>query len=699
MDDNGNGDGLLNYSEENNASNSSTATVTSNLNETSGQQGGNNSSSNGGKKGGAGKIIGIIVGIVAVVAVVVCGVMAFSGKWFGSKLFASEGKRFVQLATKDQKFLQVLKSADTTSQLNTDLEIKFDELLKAFGESEDVGNLLFSSKEVKDGNDFSLVATLAMEGMEDANIELQVARTGDIVGINMPDITDRFVAVDVSDIDGLMKNLEKLGILTYSYDFDGIENSDEERENSVDYEKIQSEFKKLIEKYVDVLAKNIDDYIEKTPNVNLKVGDYSEKTTEYVFKVNGKNVVELFLILEKELLKNEEDIEKLVEIGMIEDAEAFSDMLEEDIANNEEVVKSSDFLNATEEVLTIKLYEKDGKNLGTILDVDGIQFGFYVFEESNNNYEFIFQMKAEDAEFDVNWAMTQTGNIKNGSLGFTYVDSGNEIKATVCELKIEELAKATEELIKIDKNSALILNTATEDELEEFYNEVMNNLDKLMPTLPTDDNGDSLIPLPTDDDVWDSIGKPTESGDDDFNSTGKNNNKAGDKINISGGYLKAAQSLYNKIEPDMTRAQIVAAIGEPTKTSSYIADTESLRYIADDENDTTLLTVSLSNDKVTTIEISVSSSNYRKIYLSQELNADIDDLNTVVDKVEDDMTIEEVENILGKNYFQSSKSDHGTTRYTWYDKNDSSVTISTRENTKDGTTKELVTYVGTIFEL
>ena len=213
------------------------------------------------------KLIGIIVGIVVVVAVIVCAVFAFSKN---SSVFASKGKKFVKLATSDQKFLQVLKNDKGTSQVNTDLEIKFDELMKAFDyEDQDVGNLLFNSKEIKKGDDYSLNASLSMENIDDAKIELQVAKTGNLVGVNLPNITNKFLAIDTSDIDGLIENLKDLGLLDESFT-----NEIAEDETS---EEMQKELKKLVDKYLDVLGENISDYVEKTSNVNVEIGNYSEK--------------------------------------------------------------------------------------------------------------------------------------------------------------------------------------------------------------------------------------------------------------------------------------------------------------------------------------------------------------------------------------------------------------------------------------
>ena len=110
MDNNENGNGLLEFSNETTTTNSDNGTNSNNVEDTPNQNVSNTTDSNGSKKGGAGKVIAIIIGIVVVVGLITWGVFAFSNKGlFGSKVFASKGQRFMQLATTDQKFLSVFE--------------------------------------------------------------------------------------------------------------------------------------------------------------------------------------------------------------------------------------------------------------------------------------------------------------------------------------------------------------------------------------------------------------------------------------------------------------------------------------------------------------------------------------------------------------------------------------------------------------
>ena len=103
-----------------------------------------------------------------------------------------------------------------------------------------------------------------------------------------------------------------------------------------------------------------------------------------------------------------------------------------------------------------------------------------VIKESKNDYQFIFQIKSEDIEFAIDWTMQANGSVKEGSLSFSYDDGTNKISSKICDLKIESLTKATDDLIEVNKDNSLILNTATEDDIEDFANDVTSNVQGIM---------------------------------------------------------------------------------------------------------------------------------------------------------------------------------------------------------------------------
>ena len=55
-----------------------------------------------------------------------------------------------------------------------------------------------------------------------------------------------------------------------------------------------------------------------------------------------------------------------------------------------------------------------------------------------------------------------------------------EHELTLCEIKVEELSNTKDEMIKIDKDDILLLNDATEGDLEEYANDVVKNVEELM---------------------------------------------------------------------------------------------------------------------------------------------------------------------------------------------------------------------------
>lgn len=97
-----------------------------------------------------------------------------------------------------------------------------------------------------------------------------------------------------------------------------------------------------------------------------------------------------------------------------------------------------------------------------------------------------------------------------------------------------------------------------------------------------------------------------------------------------------------------------------------------------------LLTVNLNEEnRVDQVAIEIYSRSYDNIYLSKEINPAISDLNLLVGKIKEDMTLKEVEAILGKGYFESEKrclyTDEIRITYTWYDIKENRLEIDFEE--------------------
>ena len=122
------------------------------------------------------KIIAItvvtLILIVFVLGLIVC---ATSNTLFGFTLFANKGQRFLKLLTTDQKVLDLIDTDIDNSQINSELKIDVDNIMKEIGNDDTkFGLFKLDGKEIlKDGN-FSATYNASLEGLDNAEIELQV---------------------------------------------------------------------------------------------------------------------------------------------------------------------------------------------------------------------------------------------------------------------------------------------------------------------------------------------------------------------------------------------------------------------------------------------------------------------------------------------------------------------------------------------
>lgn len=501
-----------------------------------------------------GKSATIIIVAIVILAVSVFGVFAFSN--IGSKLFASKSERFFQLATVDQKLLSLLEADNNKAQVNTELEIEVDKILKDFEiDTVELGSFLIETKNIVKEEDYSNVTTVKLDEIDGAKLDIQVVKTGDLIGVHIPEITEKFIAVDIGDFEGLMENLDKLGLELDNDEFD-IESK---IENLEILEEQQRELIKLLEKYVKVMQPILDDFIEVEKDVEIKVDNKTEKATEHKLTINEKTFVKVGKAIIETLLNNQKDIDKLVELGVLpkDEKEDFIEELEFLLGNINEAIQEESYEGAMNDIneIVIKLYEKNDKNIATVFEIDDIEIGLYVFEKQND-YDLILRGAAEDAEILLILQSDTKGNETTNELVFAVKSDGERHEATLCKTKTEKLDKAEDEMIKIKKSDVLLLNVATEEELENYVTEISGNVEEFINKFSFgefEDYNQDMSTFPAEEIIDEQI----------------YDNSIGNNVNISNGKLAEAQRMYNKIKLGMSKADVISAIGQPTNSMEF----------------------------------------------------------------------------------------------------------------------------------
>ncbi len=403
--------------------------------------------------------------IITFSIVIIILVITGAGAIFGN----STGKKFVNLLTKNQKIVEVLNTDDRNSQVNSKIKIDIDNIFKSFGgQATGLGVLKIDTVDIVKNDDYSVSSVVSLDSLKDNNIEFQIVKTDNIVGLNIPQLTEKFIGVDIEDIDGLINNLKKIGLI----------DADVKKEK---YDKNQrDELREILEKYLDVISKNIGDFIEKESNVEVFANGKTDEAKEYKFILNGESLVKIGVIVEKELLKSKSDIKKLVEFGFIDNADEFIEKLKENIEYNEKVIKEQDYNSIYDGEIIIKVYEKDRKNIATVLEFNNMTLGFYVFENSKDNYELVLMATSGSNEIVLSWTMEKNNVITNSNINLKMNYDGKTYDVKLCDIEVKELRSIKDEIITISKDNVLLLNSATKKDLEEFYEDVKDNLEEFL---------------------------------------------------------------------------------------------------------------------------------------------------------------------------------------------------------------------------
>lgn len=670
----------------------------------------------------------IVISIFVVIAVIAGAVT------LGMILFKSEEKKAVESITEKQAIVKMgeeifdnaEKLAKKYEQINTTVEIDVNELAETFGE--DIGEellLAFKLENATKKDDVS--GKVGIEINKDSLATIEFAKTDEIYGIRIKGTNEKFIAIENKD---LQKMFEKFDIP----DADMMPNK---ILTSKDFEKVKkADYEKILNKYLDTVAKSLEGKVTTENNVELKIGDSELKTKKRTIKLTEKAAADMLMAILEELKDDEKnvklvmnDVKSVLELMEdngypVEDMYGITskdlpepkDIMEEIKSAYEEYKELYDEteFDDKEEALTISTYEYKGQTIATEFSVETGEK--LVFKSFNGKDEFIISLEAfeddealgafrlegkkDDKEIDVEFVIESDENydgkleevvkvVADGKKDGDNWEADIFIEADGMKVKLfkikQEFIKKADNFIKLDKKNALIVNNASKEDIEEYVEECSENAEEMMeelmekfPFLVQSGNVSTTPSYDYDDYDYDY--------DYDYSVPVYNyNNNVEQKI----GLLSQAQAMYNKIDMDDTKAEVIQKLGNPDDTRKYDTS-EFLTWNLDSNEYVELIEVHLYNGKVSEKNINLRSSEYDGILLGKELGTQLEDLDIAVLKVKEGMTLAEVKTILGNSCFESSKNEFGQTEYRWHDKKELHVDITFDENEK-------VLYVGFVW--
>lgn len=566
--------------------------------------------------------------ILAIVIVAIILISQIAIILVNAGVFNNYGEKFISLLTEKQYFCSMVKKNLDNFSGDGEKKYKFSlqnstltKVQKFLGISK--YKLLNGSVEVE-GTVVTEDKNYDVKMSLNNSVNSEIIQNGNKLAVSMPKLYKKYIVVENANME---RDIKKI------LDITSDENS-------------KQQISRIKKKYEKLLASSIKDDIEIEKDKNIELNGNSYSTTKYELDLDSKKLTEITKKLLKELKDDEETlnfISKKIN-GCNKLKSEYSNMKLEGNITSEDIKKEieniSNNLKIDENIeLEIKAYEYQKENIRTELEL----------KQKDSEYSFILETQP------TNEKQTSTLTIKKGNetLHIQYdgtlekeLYNGNVTlnkNSALGKMNITMYKTPTRSVRKIDELSRIEIANASDEEIKALREEIKNNLK----VTPKDNIGKF------------EIKKPATSGDEIVN----------------------AELAYKRINPIMTKDEVIRILGKPNKTVSGENETEEYLSWYQSEK-TKLISVKVEGIKLYEVinDIAQDSKYNQEIYKS--ISGDIEDLNELVNQIRSGDTKENVIKILGDKNVEVLKSNLGYKEYIWYDKNGKSEKIKFDENDK-----------------
>ena len=543
-------------------------------------------------------------------------------------IFNNNGEKFISLLTEKQYLCSMVKKNLDNFSGDGEKKYKFSlqnstltKVQKFLGISKYKllnGNIEIEGTVVTEDKNYDVKMSL------NNSVNSEIIQNGNKLAVSMPKLYKKYIVVENANME---RDIKKI------LDITSDENS-------------KQQISRIKKKYEKLLASSIKDDIEIEKDKNIELNGNSYSTTKYELDLDSKKLTEITKKLLKELKDDGETL----------------DFVSKKI--NECNKLKSEYANMkTEENITTEDIRKEIENISNNIKIDeNIELEIKAYEYQKENIKTELELKQKDSEYSfiletqpTNEKQTSTLTIKKGkeTLQIQYdgtlekeLYNGNVTlnkNSALGKMNITMYKTPTRNVRKIDELSSIEIATASDEEIKALREEIKNNLK----VTPKDNIGKF------------EIKKPTTSGDE----------------------IANAELAYKRINPIMTKDEVIRILGKPNKMASGENETEEYLSWYQGEK-TKLISVKVEGIKLYEVinDIAQDSKYNQEIYKS--LSGDVEDLSKLVNQIQSGDTRENVIKILGDKNLEVLKSNLGYKEYIWYDKNGKSEKIKFDENDK-----------------
>lgn len=456
------------------------------------------------------------------------------------------------------------------------------------------------------------------------SVNSEIIQNGSKLAVSVPKLYKKYIVVENANMEREIKKI---------LDITSDENS-------------KQQISRIEKKYEKLLASSIKDDIETEKDESIELNGNSYSTTKYEMDLDNKKMTEIIKKLLKELKDDEETLDfvskKINECNKLKSE--YANMKSEENITSEDIRKEIENIGNNLKIdenieLKIKAYEYQKENIRTELELKqkDSEYSFVLeTEPTNEKQTSTLTIKKENETLQIQYDGTLEKELYNGNVTLNK-------NSALGKMNITMYKTPTRSVRKIDELSTIEIANASDEEIKALRDEIKNNLK----VTPKDNIGKF------------EIKKPTTSGDE----------------------IANAELAYKRINPIMTKDEVIRILGNPNKTASGENETEEYLSWYQDEK-TKLISVKVEGIKLYEVinDIAQDSKYNQEIYKS--LSGDVEDLSKLVNQIQSGDTKENVIKILGDKNLEVLKSNLGYKEYIWYDKNGKSEKIKFDENDK-----------------
>lgn len=617
-----------------------------------------------GAGGNKGPVILLIATIVVLLGAVVFGVMSFS---------KSKTEKFFGLFADDYMFGMLNEANEMMmkdGKLTTEISLDPSDFSQFTDEDITIKRLAWVSEQVTDGADFSGKVYLDVDSTE--LITAQYAKTEDMFGLTVPGLMNEYFVVKNENLKELAR---KFGASEEEIAQIPDKLTVEEIEKLLETENVDSEkYLNILEKYIKPISNAVEaNLVEEKQDLEIKESVF--KTKRHSLELTEKDLYELAIAV-LEIAKDDEDLYNAIKEAEPtfepETFEEWKDGLNQAITKLKEKVATANDLTVMFR-LSAYVAGKDTMAIEVAVPKENIAIKVVSLNEKKSAYTEVI-ITAEDGEIKVILTANAGKNEYVGDIKFAADMGAANLNIDIAEYKIKYTPKA--EIEKLDTATLFVLNDESEESIKNKITEIQENMPNYITAL-TEKAPESLKTMLSD---------VSESDHDYSHEYDDYENEAFEIKGTQVYVLPDSNKIYESIKIGMTKEEVISLMGTPDYNETF----GDLTFLDWEDEHYNRHSAIIENDLVVEKSRDLTSASYKNIQLSTELGTEIENLEETIKEVAEEMTLKEVENILGDKYFEQERSDLGEVSFRWYDKAENFVDVSFDEEGK-------VWYIGDVW--